>query len=117
MPSALGSHEPSTRRAVAAGEPAARGRLLQWDMSLDTGIAQVDLEHRHLVQVVNLLHRQRAEGADAPRLRAVCDELADYARHHFAHEDALMNTWPLDAAHVAAHRRAHRDFIDPRNRS
>lgn len=110
MPSALGSATACTGRTAVAGETAVRAPLLQWDVSLDTGIAQVDQEHRHLVQIVNLLHHQRAEGADAPRLRAVCDELADYARHHFAHEDELMATWPLDAAHVLAHRRAHRDF-------
>lgn len=112
MPSAPGIHEPSDGCRMAAVEVAAGGPLLPWDGSLDTGIAQVDREHRHLVQIVNLLHRQRVQGADVPRLRAVCEELADYARQHFAHEDELMDAWPLDPSHVAAHRRAHRDFIE-----
>lgn len=95
--------------AGAADRPAP---LLAWDGALDTGIAQVDEEHRQLVQIVNRLHRQRSASADAPRLRALCDELADYASRHFAHEDALMDAWPLDAAQVCAHRRAHRAFSD-----
>jgi diguanylate cyclase (GGDEF)-like protein/hemerythrin-like metal-binding protein len=112
MPLALKSPDTSSGRTVVAGEPAERRPLLQWNVSLDTGIPQIDHEHRQLVQIVNQLNGQRGEGADGPGLRAVCGELAEYARHHFAHEDALMDAWPLDAAHVAAHRRAHRDFIE-----
>jgi hemerythrin len=94
------------------GPPEPFGPLLPWDESLDTGIDPVDQEHRHLVHILNRLHQERVRGSDELRLGAICEELADYAREHFAHEDGLMDAWSLDAAHVSAHRRAHRQFIE-----
>lgn len=102
-----GSHEtPAAGPAAAsAGAP-----LLAWSSSLDTGLDQVDQEHRALVDIVNALARQRQAGAGVAVLRTLCDELGLYARVHFAHEESLLDAWPVDPARKAAHRHAHRAF-------
>lgn len=102
-----GSHEtPAAGPAAAsAGAP-----LLAWSSSLDTGLDQVDHEHRALVDIVNALARQRQAGAGVAVLRTLCDELGVYARVHFANEESLLDAWPVDPARKAAHRHAHRAF-------
>ncbi len=81
---------------------------LPWSPALDTGIADVDREHRQLLRIFNRVAATR----DAAPLRAALRALARYARHHFATEARLMRQWPVDSGHREAHQRAHRRFAN-----
>lgn len=86
----------------------------QWTPCFITGLTDVDEQHHHLVKVINrfgdLIMRQ--EGASIAETEAVLAELADYARYHFAEEEALMAAMRLDSRYVEKHRRSHADFLD-----
>ena len=97
---------PSRRPAPPAGEP-----LLRWTQALDTGLEEVDHEHRNLAEVINALGRARDAGADTAELARLCERLRRYAREHFRHEETLMAAWPIDAARQALHLQAHHGFV------
>ena len=86
-----------------------------WDIQFETGIAEIDRQHRKLVQLINRLGRILALEIDADTfvrsLFAVFDQLADYVEYHFGYEEELMGQLHSDHKHEASHRQAHADFI------
>ena len=91
----------------------ARFAPFQWADYFETGFGEVDGQHHKLVDLVNALAQRAAGGADIQpgELAHVLDGLARYAVHHFATEEALMQSAGIDARHLDAHRRAHADFV------
>jgi two-component system, NtrC family, sensor kinase len=84
-----------------------------WNEHFVTGIEVVDLQHHHLVDVVNqvgnmLLDNDRIDEAN---LQSLFKNLADYAVQHFADEEALMAELKVDPRHTEAHIRHHKEFI------
>ncbi|MFO1414917.1 MAG: bacteriohemerythrin [Burkholderiales bacterium] len=82
--------------------------LLLWNDALATGIPVVDAQHRRFVELINAV----APAADAPNageptLAPQLDELVEYARMHFAEEEALMARVGLDPRALAHHHRQH----------
>ena len=85
-----------------------------WNPCFVTGLVEVDAQHRHLVDVINRFGElvMAETGATRPALDAVFVELADYARYHFADEEALMESAGLDPAYVEHHRQSHARFLE-----
>lgn len=79
---------------------------IEWAAEFETGISEIDDDHRNLVGLVNLLETAVAEGrADLGPEIAM---LRTYVSHHFAHEEALFTNAPgypaeARAAHLAQH--------------
>lgn len=63
---------------------------MEWDTQFETGIPQVDAEHRSLVDTVNRLHDAMKQGRAKAEVAGILDFLADYTGQHFAHEETLM---------------------------
>lgn len=86
----------------------------QWNACFVTGLNSVDDQHRRIVDLINrfgvLILRQ--DGASFAEMEALFAELADYAKYHFADEEALMESQRVDPRHVAQHRAAHAGFLD-----
>ena len=86
----------------------------QWNACFVTGLNDVDEQHHRLVDLINrfggLIMDQ--DSASAMYLEAVFSELADYARYHFAEEEAMMEAVQLDPGYVAQHRATHISFLD-----
>ena len=76
----------------------------RWNPCFVTGIATVDEQHRHLVDVINRFGElvMAESGATRPAVDTVFAELAEYARYHFAEEEVLMDSMRLDPAYVRA---------------
>ena len=85
-----------------------------WDQHFSTGLDRVDGAHHDLVRLINELGETLIHGdAGAPEaLQAAFDRLADYARHHFADEEALMREGGVAARHRATHHQHHAGFVD-----
>ena len=81
-----------------------------WSDRLDTGLPEVDKQHRVLVEMINQLGTACALGAEFSEISPVFDELVRYAQYHFATEDKLMETFQVSAAHQDEHHKAHDDF-------
>jgi hemerythrin len=86
----------------------------RWNPCFVTGLKDVDEQHHALVDVINRFGDlvMREQGASNAELEVVFGELADYAKYHFAEEEALMMSVGLDARYIKGHRHNHAKFLD-----
>lgn len=75
-----------------AARPGASGVTVAfvWSQDLETGNAQIDAEHRQLIQATNRLLEACAAGKGQQELHATVDFLRQYTLTHFLHEEALQ---------------------------
>lgn len=85
-----------------------------WDEGFLTGIADVDDQHHHLVNIINKFGNLVAhnEGASMDAINMVFKELTDYIYRHFSEEEAFMEASGIDPRHLEPHKEAHRQFIN-----
>ena len=97
---------------------------LHWNSGLDTGVVEIDAQHREIMELINSLkrlsvQRRRApimgEGMLAPlfrddratqsRILEAMDEFIDYTRRHFSFEEAVMEHagHPATQEHCTSH--------------
>lgn len=80
---------------------------LRWDSGLETGIEEIDWEHRRLLNIANRLLQARAKGRGQAAAPPVLRDLERHAAEHFEHEERYMREmgFPDLEAHAAEHRR------------
>lgn len=78
---------------------------LDWNPQLDTGIEEIDGQHKSLVALVNRLNDAIKDGKAEAKLSDILNELREYAKFHFAAEEKLMaaHSFPAASAHKVAH--------------
>ncbi len=77
---------------------------MEWNESFESGLADIDVQHRYLyalIERVNELH----DGIALPENRALGSELVSFAMCHFACEEQLMTAYgyPGISKHVQEH--------------
>ena len=74
--------------------------------ALETGVAEMDAQHRRLFKLIDDLDLAISEGKVRTAIGEVIPELAAYAARHFAEEEAMMEArrTPGLEAHKAIHR-------------
>ncbi|MBU0665566.1 MAG: bacteriohemerythrin [Proteobacteria bacterium] len=88
------------------------GSTFKWNAKYETGLAEVDVQHQGLVELINRLGTLRVCGGSAADVTAALDALADYAKYHFSTEDSLMQATGISPEHYEAHSRTHDLFLD-----
>jgi hemerythrin len=78
-----------------------------WNHALDTGIEDIDLQHRRLIDYINELDQARETG-DRAQVGEVIEALVDYTQTHFGHEEELMSQ--MGFPDLENHRKVHRLF-------
>ena len=63
--------------------------ILAWVPELDTGIDEIDRQHRRIVDYINKLYELR-ESPDRQALGDVIGEMVDYTLSHFVFEETLI---------------------------
>ncbi len=83
--------------------------FLHWTADLDTGIEQVDAQHKVLVQYINEMHDAHIAN-DRKAVGVALDHLIHYTVEHFTDEIAMlkMAEYPL----TDAHHRVHENFVN-----
>lgn len=61
-----------------------------WTREMETGNAQIDIEHRELIQVCNNLLADCAAGTEKEKLSQTIEFLKQYTQAHFRHEEGLQ---------------------------
>ncbi len=85
--------------------------FLPWRASFDSGIPEIDDQHRRLVALLNCLARQITSGGDAGALDLTLSGLEGCADEHFKFEESFWQRHlGTDAAQV--HRLDHARFRD-----
>jgi len=80
---------------------------IQWQSAFETGIPEVDNQHRKFVGFINRLEdlAGAGEAADPSVLRSVMADLVNYANYHFAFEQNMQQEigFSDSQAHLARH--------------
>jgi hemerythrin-like metal-binding protein len=84
--------------------------LIEWRKDFETGVADVDHEHRELVELINALHDELGEMGDHDRIRAFLGEVFSRISAHFALEESIMRKHAYDE--YAAHKAEHEQLLD-----
>jgi hemerythrin len=73
----------------------ARGNipLMVWDDSLSVGVAEVDRQHKTLIELLNVLHDGKNQGRGSDVLRDALAKLATYTVEHFAYEEKILGQY------------------------
>ena len=84
--------------------------LIEWRKEFETGVADVDHEHRELVDLINALHGEIGKGAAKERIREFLGEVFARIAAHFALEESIMRKHAYDE--YAAHKAEHEKLLD-----
>ncbi|MDZ4202221.1 MAG: bacteriohemerythrin [Gallionella sp.] len=87
--------------------------LIVWNDDLVTGVAEIDEQHRILVNSINEANVRLTSGANAEILDQITRDLLSYALYHFETEEGLMqefNYAEAKAEESDAHMQQHRAF-------
>ncbi len=83
-----------------------------WTKTYDTGLSEVDLQHRYLVDTINEFGSIMIQDQVAfDDIEQVFKKLADYTQYHFEEEEILMNQVGIDKRHFDDHHKKHKDFL------
>lgn len=76
-----------------------------WQDKFNTGIDDVDRDHKILADLISQLHDAFASGKGDQTIGPVLAVLSDYTDYHFKREEALMNRYgyPQAEEHKAEH--------------
>lgn len=83
--------------------------FFNWQPALETGIPEIDTQHRRLVELINGLHSAMSTGQARETLDGLVAELIDYTRTHFKTEEELMSRHGYPR--LEEHRQLHLSFI------
>jgi diguanylate cyclase (GGDEF)-like protein/hemerythrin-like metal-binding protein/PAS domain S-box-containing protein len=85
-------------------------QFFYWNANFDLGIAELDAQHRRLVELINALAATITDGGTLPEIDRLLDALKDYAIHHFAAEERVLDRSSLSESEKTRHRASHRAF-------
>jgi hemerythrin len=79
--------------------------LMKWSDSYNTGVADIDEQHKQLVAILNRLKSSIADRTSREVCSGILDELIDYTQKHFRFEEGLMEAsgYSLYASHKKVH--------------
>ncbi len=80
--------------------------FIEWDDSMCLGVAELDDEHRRLVDILNELHAFLKTSPSHEKITRIIDQLVAYTAYHFMHEEKLFlgADYPGADFHIAEHR-------------
>lgn len=97
-------------------------KLLVWDDSYATGVAEIDEQHMILVHTLNEASLKLAGDARIEQIEQITQDLLAYALYHFETEESLMQEYgyeddaPQDATrHLEQHRAFSTKVVAVRN--
>lgn len=84
-------------------------RFLTWRDEYSVGIAELDKDHKRLLNLINQLQTAAHYQTSVEYEKEAFSELVDYTKGHFQREEALMEHY--DYPGLAAHREQHKEMI------
>lgn len=86
---------------------------IQWSEQLATGIAEIDRQHRFLIDAINDANHKLRAFPDLKLIEQITKDLLGYAIYHFETEEDLMLDHGYTEESVAdaeLHKKQHREF-------
>lgn len=86
-------------------------QVIVWDDSkMNLGIKLIDEQHKHLLEIVNLLASTITKKSEKKDILYILNKLIDYAGFHFTSEEALFDK--VNYIDSSEHKKEHAEFID-----
>ncbi|MBI3444011.1 MAG: bacteriohemerythrin [Magnetospirillum sp.] len=78
---------------------------ITWSEMMSVGVPVLDSDHKTLIGLINLLQRSIGDDEEYAAVGSVLQALQDYAAHHFAREEKMMEAcrYPLLERHHLTH--------------
>lgn len=86
--------------------------IFSWNKHFETGIAEIDRQHRQLVSLLNQVASAAVGDSSDIDLDDLLDELSAYADHHFKEEEAIWADHLEGEKVLADHRKYHSGFAE-----
>lgn len=83
--------------------------LFVWDDNCKTGIAEIDQDHKRLIDLINDLYEAMQDGSGGALLLPIFSALRNYTETHFTKEERFMVE--CDAPEQEAHFREHKQMM------
>jgi len=84
--------------------------LIEWRSEFETGVLDVDHEHRELIDLINQLHDQMGGDAEPDKISAFLGEVFARISAHFALEESVMRKHQYDQ--YTEHKADHEKLLD-----
>ncbi|CDK97714.1 putative chemotaxis methyl-accepting receptor [Magnetospirillum gryphiswaldense MSR-1 v2] len=84
-------------------------KLMEWNDSLNVGIAEVDKHHHEMIDKLNHFFRQMLSGDAGMAALEVARTLLPDMQKHFEEEEQIMERKGFDG--LASHRKSHQNFL------
>jgi hemerythrin-like metal-binding protein len=84
------------------------GMLIDWNDIYSVGVSSMDQEHQRLIGIINNLNNAMHSGRGKEVIGSILDEMVDYTRTHFSHEERLMRESGFPG--FDEHKRVHEDL-------
>lgn len=84
--------------------------LIEWSKEFETGVGDVDHEHKELVELLNTLYRQLEADAPKTSISEFLGEVFAKISAHFALEETIMRKHSYDE--YEAHKAEHEQLLD-----
>jgi hemerythrin len=84
--------------------------MLKWNSEYLVNHPEIDQEHKSLFEMLNKFYLGLSDGSSKEKLASLIKGLLDYAKEHFANEEAYMQS--INFPGLEAHRKAHEAFIE-----
>lgn len=91
---------------AGGGERLTQIEIFPWERDFEVGIAELDIQHRQLVAILNRLAGKFMASTCVETLDAEFDELSAYAAYHFKTEEALWLQYLADESSEYTHHQA-----------
>ena len=85
-------------------------KLVEWSNDLACGVAEIDRDHRKLVDLLNDAYGRMMTGEGGQAALSLANELSGLAARHFADEERLMGR--IGFPGITAHKKMHQDLLD-----
>lgn len=82
--------------------------LFLWKKSYEINVPEIDVQHRHLVGLINELSDAMMVRSGQRAVPHILNELSEYIQFHFAAEEKLMEN--IDFPELHNHRQQHLEF-------
>ena len=85
--------------------------LISWDDTISVNVAEIDAQHRNVVEVVNHLHQAMKLKMGRDTIAQILAQLIAETRTHFGDEERLMSTYGYPQADLDRHKSDHERLL------
>ncbi len=84
-------------------------KTFEWSEELNTGISEIDEQHKKLVGLINKLTSALLKQSEENVIEYIFDELVDYTKYHFGQEEEIFEC--IGYSQRNEHEKSHVEFV------